>query len=139
MGRAKTIPKDQYVRVAKLAGYGMTNVQIASIYEMSHTTFEKLLKEDEELASAMKAGKEQLNEMVINSAFEQAVSGKVPAMTMFWLKCRAGWKENNQLNITGSVTLESLIKKSIEDEKKEDAIEVEKTIEAEKIIPKQLE
>lgn len=134
MGRpAKTIPKDQYVRVAKLAGYGMTNQQIASIFEMSHTTFEKLLKEDEELREMMRAGKEQINELVVDSAYQQAVSGKVPAMTMFWLKCRAGWKENNQLHLTGSVTLEDLIKKSIEDEKKEDAIEIEKSK------PKQIE
>jgi hypothetical protein len=33
------------------------------------------------------------NQEIILSAYQQAKSGKVPAMTMFWLKCRCGWRE----------------------------------------------
>jgi hypothetical protein len=31
---------------------------------------------------------------VMQTAFKMAVSGKTPAMTMFWLKTQAGWKEH---------------------------------------------
>ena len=41
----------------------------------------------------IKNGKHIANMEIVLSAFQQAKSGRVPAMTMFWLKCRCGWRE----------------------------------------------
>jgi len=41
------------------------------------------------------------NAMVAQTAFEIAVSGSVPAMTMFWLKTRAGWRETERFEVSG--------------------------------------
>jgi hypothetical protein len=41
------------------------------------------------------------NAMVAQTAFEIAVSGAVPAMTMFWLKTRAGWRETERFEVSG--------------------------------------
>ena len=39
-------------------------------------------------------GKMEANMKVAKCAFDMAVSGTSPAMTCFWLKTQAGWREN---------------------------------------------
>jgi len=46
-------------------------------------------------------GMTNANARVVRTAFEQATSGDSPAMTMFWLKTRMGWKETQTVEHTG--------------------------------------
>ena len=46
-------------------------------------------------------GATKANSAVAQTAYQMATSGKCPAATMFWLKCRAGWKETNVLQHSG--------------------------------------
>ena len=39
-------------------------------------------------------GATEANTQVAQTMFRMATSGKSPASTMFWLKCRAGWRQN---------------------------------------------
>jgi hypothetical protein len=43
------------------------------------------------------------NARVVQTAFKQATSGKSPAMTMFWLKTRMGWKETEVREVEHSM------------------------------------
>ena len=46
-------------------------------------------------------GATKANSNVAQTAYQMATSGKCPAATIFWLKCRAGWKEINVLQHSG--------------------------------------
>ncbi len=41
------------------------------------------------------------NATVGNKLYQMAVSGNPPAATFFWLKCRAGWKEVQPIEVSG--------------------------------------
>lgn len=47
-------------------------------------------------------GLEIANARVSMALYTLAVSGKCPAATMFWLKCRAGWRETGRLQLEAS-------------------------------------
>lgn len=96
-------------RIERLAGYGLNMEQIAAVFDRSCPTFERLKAKDPELKAAIERGTIRANEAVTQTAYQMAVSGKVPAMTMFWLKCRARWKETVGLEHSGKVTLEALV------------------------------
>jgi hypothetical protein len=68
---------------------------------ISEKTLRRCFKAEIELAAAI------ANAVVANIAYAMASSGKEPAMTMFWLKTRAGWREtqitqNQQLDAAGN-------------------------------------
>jgi AraC-like DNA-binding protein len=70
---------------------------------ISEKTLRRCFKAELELAAAT------ANAVVANMAYAMASSGKEPAMTMFWLKTRAGWREtqitqNQQLDANGNPT-----------------------------------
>ena len=49
----------------------------------------------------MVTGSVKANSSVAQSLYKMATSGKCPASTMFWLKCRAGWRETSVIEHTG--------------------------------------
>jgi len=53
------------------------------------------------------------------------VTGKVPAMTMFYLKCRAGWKESHAVEVSGpeGKPIETQIHSELTDEQLDAKIE----------------
>lgn len=81
--------------VSVMTGLGMTPGQISDILLIE----EKLLKKfyNRELAGAAP----YVNLAVSKKALEMALSGNHPDMTKFWLKTRAGWKETNNIELTG--------------------------------------
>ncbi len=82
-------------RVETLSGYGLNAEQIAIIEKISRRTlFRYYGKELEE-------GREKAIANVSQTAYQMAVGGKVPAMTMFYLKCRARWKEVHAIEHSG--------------------------------------
>lgn len=50
-----------------------------------------------ELDTAM----DRANATVANKAYQLASTGAVPALTIFWLKTRLGWKETDRHEISG--------------------------------------
>ncbi len=67
--------------------------QVGQFFNISKKTVRRRLKYTDGGKEAVQQGRIEANMQVAEKAFELAVSGKVPAMTMFWLKCRAGWNE----------------------------------------------
>lgn len=83
----------QKIQAGKLAGIGCNLNQIANIMGVSPATLDRLIDRDPSVMEAISKGRDQAAERVMMTAFDLAVSGKVPAMTMFWLKTRQRWAE----------------------------------------------
>lgn len=74
-------------------GLGLTIADMSALIGVSKATFERRMNDQPDLAEGLLKGKAKADAQVTQSAFKQAISGKNPAMTMFWLKCRKGWKD----------------------------------------------
>lgn len=105
--------------IERLAGYGLTMEQIAAVFDRTSKTFQRLKDKDPEFAAAIDRGVRKANDAVAQTAYQMAISGKVPAMTMFWLKCRARWKEVTHHEHSGTLTLEQLVAGGYEQAKKQ--------------------
>jgi hypothetical protein len=79
-----------------MAAYGMPEEQIASTIGPKGIDPKTLRKHfrRELLLGATKA-----NSKVAETAYQMAISGKSPVMTIFWLKCRGGWKEKEHAGL----------------------------------------
>jgi hypothetical protein len=84
---------EQRKTVEIMAAYGLPEEQIASTIGPKGIDPKTLRKHfrRELLLGATKA-----NSKVAETAYQMAISGKCPVMTIFWLKCRGGWKEREQ-------------------------------------------
>ncbi len=87
--------KEQRRYVEKLASCGVPQAQIAKVAQIDAKTLRKHFRDELDTA-AIKA-----NGAVAETAYKMAVGGERPAMTIFWLKCRAGWKETQVQEHTG--------------------------------------
>ena len=81
--------------VEAMTGYGIPEQAIAQTLGIDAKTLRKYFRQELDL------GATKANATVAQSAFRLASSGQCPAMTMFWLKCRAGWRETTILQHTG--------------------------------------
>lgn len=77
---------DQEALACQMARAGITYEQIATVLGVCRQTLRKTLEQKLDAARAV------ANVQVANSLYQSAVSGVVPSM-IFWLKCRAGWRE----------------------------------------------
>jgi hypothetical protein len=95
-GRPPYVPTDKDRRaVEMMAAYGITQKDISVAVGIAPMTLQKYFAN--ELATAyIKA-----NAKVAETAYAMATSGKCPAATFFWLKCRAHWRETTDLRLTG--------------------------------------
>lgn len=94
----KPVPiSDEMIQAAEeMAAKGDTNCQIATQLGIARLiTFEK-----NELANAIKRGRAKQLKEVERTAFQIALEDRNPAMIMFILKCRAGWREKQEIDIT---------------------------------------
>ena len=89
MPRPKMEPtQKQRELVRSLIAYGFSQDKIArEIGIRSAKTLRKYFRAELDL------GELEANATVANAAYKMATSGRHPVMTMFWMKCRAGWKE----------------------------------------------
>jgi hypothetical protein len=78
-----------------LTGLGLNTQQVADALGISKDTLERRVKEDENLRTALVQGRAKAATAVAETAFKLATSGDHPAMTMFWLKTRLGWREKD--------------------------------------------
>lgn len=84
------ITPDQLKQASTLAGYGLTNEQIATILGISLRT----INNKPELLQAIKDGKATAAATIMQTAFQIARKGNA-AMCMFILKCKHGWREKD--------------------------------------------
>jgi len=120
MGWPKKYPdftEDDLKKIEKLAMYGLTQEKIAGVFSMSRRNFQKRIAEIPELKQIMEQGYAKAEAQVAAVAFEKAVSGEHLSMTMFWLKCRARWKET-QVHEVRTTSLEDLVNGATEIEEK---------------------
>ncbi len=96
----------QIEQVKTLAGYGLTNDQVATVMGIAKNT----LYNNDELLAAIKTGQAIAATQLHKTAYEIAVKDRNPAMCMFILKCRHGWREKDQeLDAAVKATLLSTI------------------------------
>ena len=87
-GRRKYEPTDKDLRIVEsMAGCGMPQASIARALGIDAKTLRKHFRRELD-SSADKA-----DAQVASTLFKLAISGRCPAASMFWMKCRAGWKE----------------------------------------------
>ncbi len=95
-GRPPYEPSEKDRRIVEsMIAYGVTTQEVARVIGISPHTMYKYFRDELE-TSAVKA-----NSKVAETAYTMAVSGKCPAATFFWLKCRAGWRETTDLRLIG--------------------------------------
>lgn len=91
----KISPKE--IEQAKaLAGYGLTNQQIATIIGISLAS----INNKPQLLDAIKLGKDLAAGNLHRTAYDLAVKDKNPAMIMFLLKCKHGFRERQDIDVT---------------------------------------
>lgn len=89
-GRPAYEPTDKdRAQVSLLAAMGVPDYDIAKVMQVSGPTLRKYF------AQELEVGHIQANAKVAQSLFRQATDQTKPsvAATIFWLKCRAGWRE----------------------------------------------
>jgi hypothetical protein len=79
--------------IIHMAKIGLTISDIADIKQTSISSITRNFKDKMKKARKTGIGK------VYETAFNLATSGKCPAMTMFYLKTRAGWREKERVDI----------------------------------------
>jgi hypothetical protein len=102
MAREKLeLTEDDFKRIETMAGLGLPVDHMASILGMSKKTFERRMADTPGAIDALEKGRAVASQQVMATAYKMATSGKVPAMTMFWLKCRERWKETQAVEHSG--------------------------------------
>lgn len=91
----KPFSAEDVEEIELLSGYGLTSEQIAAVFKISKDTLERRLAYTPDGCAALEKGRATAIKQVSQTAFRLAVSGEVPAMTMFYLKCRARWREKD--------------------------------------------
>ncbi|MEE9195710.1 MAG: hypothetical protein V3U44_07695 [Alphaproteobacteria bacterium] len=92
MPRSKFQPgEDQREAVLLMAGHGMPEDAIAKVMKITPAALRRHFPN--ELSTARTIA----NSKVAETAYQLATSGKAPAVTMFWLKTRAGWRDRADL------------------------------------------
>jgi len=93
--------------VKKLAAQGLTEKQIADALGICHDTLINKKKQYSEFAEAIKEGKALGIGSVTSELMKQIKAGNTTA-TIFYLKCRAGWKETTVLEMPQGKRLEEM-------------------------------
>lgn len=94
MARPTYKPTEESRKTAtSMLAYGIKQEDIASVLDIDAKTFRKHY--GDEIAKAHV----RANSRVAETAYQMATSGRHPAMTMFWLKTRLGWREVERIDI----------------------------------------
>jgi AraC-like DNA-binding protein len=104
----KELNEKELKQLETLAGFGIKVEQMAAIFDMSKKTFERRMAEnggDNPLNDALLKGRSKAATAVTKTAYQMAVSGKHPNMTIFWLKCRQNWKDKQEIDLNSNVAI----------------------------------
>ena len=81
--------------VEAMAGLGMRQDAIARVLGIDAKTLRKHYR------PLLDSSADKANAQVGATLFRLATSGRCPAATIFWMKCRLEWRETNRLEHTG--------------------------------------
>jgi hypothetical protein len=96
MSRKPHGPTDETkTQVKALAGFGVREDEIALYIGIDPKTLRKYYRNE------LDTGHIHANAAIARSLYSQATTGSTSA-AIFWLKSRAGWRENIDLNLTSS-------------------------------------
>lgn len=90
--------------VEQYASEGLTEEQVAECFGVSRATIQRRKAEDEAFEAAYKRGQASGIQKVANALFGAAMDGNTTAM-IFFLKSRAGWKETNVQEFSGTAPI----------------------------------
>lgn len=99
----KALNEQELAEIETMAGLGLSYDEIASIKGICDDTLKKHAK------PFLKKGKAKAKAQVAQTAYRMAISGKIPSMTMFWLKTQAGWQEGRTASDMVESTLSGLV------------------------------
>lgn len=90
------IPSDEQRRTVRaMAAFGVPQDAIAAHFNLDPKTLRKHHRVE------LDRGTVEANVKVAQSLFTMATAGNNVAAAIFWMKARAGWREKNDLQITG--------------------------------------
>ena len=96
-----TITDDQVRQIEALAGYGLTQEQIASVLGISPATLSRRKTENLKVLKAIKDGESKAAGLIGKALFEAAKGGNMTAL-IWWEKTRMGRYEKQGLEVTGA-------------------------------------
>lgn len=102
--------------VEKYASQGLTQQQICANLDISYQTFQNRRKEPDgkKIDEAMERGYAKGVAFVTNKLMQLVKQGH-PAAIFFYLKCKAGWREKEEIEISGDRGV-LIIHKTIKDD-----------------------
>ncbi len=89
--RREDVPEETKFQVQAMAELGLPLEHIAIIVGMSKMSLEAYCSDE------IAAGRANGHQKVASKLFDMAVDGEHPAMTTFYLKAKAGWKETTSV------------------------------------------
>lgn len=96
---AIVLTEEQKKMAGQLAAVGCNLDQIAAMLGIDPATLDRIIERDSTVSAAISKGRGSGISKVAATAYQMAVSGKVPAMTIFFLKTRARWAEARDENV----------------------------------------
>ena len=97
----KILTQKQIAELEKLAGYGLSQELIADFFNISDRTLRNRMKEDPEIYAAYKKGKAAAISHAAEKLHQAIDNGNLTAI-IFFLKTKAGFKETEVHEVTGS-------------------------------------
>lgn len=97
----KRLSESEIKQIETMAGLGLKIEQMAAVLGMSKATFDRRMNDTKGASESLEKGRSAAALNVTKTAYQLATGGKVPAMTMFWLKCRERWKETSVHEVSG--------------------------------------
>lgn len=101
--------------VMKCAALGMTQTETASYVGLCAASFSSRMTKDPALREAWEMGKSQ-GVFKAASVLSEMVEEKVPQAVFFFLKCKGGWSEKNEVNVNGSIEHQINLKEMTDDQ-----------------------
>ena len=115
-GKVTKKPKDINLElVMKCAALGMTQAETASYVGLCPASFYSRMTKDPALQEAWEIGKSQ-GVFKAASALSEMVEEKVPQAVFFFLKCKGGWSEKNEVNVNGTIEHQINLKEMTDDQ-----------------------
>lgn len=91
-----SVTKSALLKVESLASQGLSNEEIAGCLGISRSTLYAKMGEFPDFSDAIKKGKALGIATATAALMDRIKEGNIAA-TIFFLKCKAGWRENSQL------------------------------------------
>ena len=88
----KELTEKDLQQLETMAGFGLTNNQMAAILGMGRATLQRRIAEDPIVSETIEKGKSKTAYQVTKKLYDKCMEGNVTSI-LFWLKCRCNWSE----------------------------------------------